>query len=172
MTADPLPESPRPTLAPEPSPRPRARFRPHERVRQPGDFRRAFEGRRSVSDAALVVYGALNGQAHPRLGLSIGKRKVRRATARNRLKRLLREAFRLSKADLPAGIDLIIVPRGPGLTLAQARQSLVRLSRDLARKLEPRRPRPETPTAATAPEPAPVPRASPVGPAPDPPGAP
>ncbi len=113
----------------------RARFRPHERINDPDDFRRAFERKRSASDAALVVYGVENGRDHPRLGISIGRRKVRRAVDRNRIKRLLREAFRLGKGELPGGVDLVVVPRGPDLTFAQARQALPRLAQAVARRL-------------------------------------
>jgi ribonuclease P protein component len=118
-----------------PDPSPRATFRPHERIVDPAVFRRAFERRRSVSDASMIVYGLENGLDHARLGISVGKKKVRKASARNRVKRLLREAFRLAKADLPAGVDLIVVPRSAGLTFAHARESLPRLARDAARRL-------------------------------------
>ncbi len=118
---------------------PRATFRPHERIRDPKVFRLAFQRRRSASDAALIVYAIENGRDHARLGISVGKKKVRKASARNRIKRLLREAFRLSKAELPDGVDLVVVPRGAALTFAQARASLPKLARDAARRLGPRR---------------------------------
>jgi len=112
-----------------------ARFRPHERISDPAVFRRAFERKKSVSDSSLIVYGVENGLDYPRLGISASKRKIRKAVDRNRVKRLLREAFRLSKADLPTGVDLIIVPRGPALTFAQAQASLPNLARSVARRL-------------------------------------
>jgi ribonuclease P protein component len=88
-------------------------FRPHERIKHPDDFRRAFERKRSASDDVLIVYGVENGREFPRLGISVGRKKIRSAAARNRVKRLLREAFRLGKAELPRGVDLVVVPRGP-----------------------------------------------------------
>jgi putative membrane protein insertion efficiency factor/ribonuclease P protein component len=93
------------------TPRSRAVFRPHERIKNPEDFRRAFERRRSASDHALIVHGVENGRDHPRLGISVPRRRVRSAVARNRIKRLIREAFRLSKSELPAGVDLVVLPR-------------------------------------------------------------
>ena len=113
----------------------RFRFRPHERIDDPADFRRAFERRRSVSDTRLVVYAVENGREHARLGISLSRKKVRRATARNRVKRLLREAFRLGKAEIPTGIDLVIVPRHGDITFEQARTSLPALAREAARRL-------------------------------------
>jgi len=116
---------------------PSERFRPHERILDPAVFRRAFERRRSASDGALIVYGVENGRTFARLGISASKRKIRKAADRNRFKRLVREAFRLSKAELPGGVDLVVVPRGPGLTFEQARQSLPTLARAVARRLGP-----------------------------------
>ena len=114
----------------------RATFRPHERIKNPADFRRAFDRRRSVSNGALIIYGVENGLDHPRLGISVSRKKVRRATARNRIKRLIREAFRLHKAELAPGMDLVVLPRGGDLTFAEAQQSMASLGRDLARRLK------------------------------------
>ena len=105
-----------------PTPNTSTRFRPHERIKDPGAFRRAFERRRWESDAVLTIYGFENGLDHARLGISVSRKKVKTASGRNRIKRLIREAFRLSKAELPIGLDLIIVPRKPGSPQAQGRR--------------------------------------------------
>ena len=97
----------------------RATFGRHERINNPGDFRRAFDRKRSASDAWIVVYGVENGRTHARLGISISRKKVRRAHDRNRVKRLIREAFRLGKLEFPPGMDLVVVPRGSALTFEQ-----------------------------------------------------
>lgn len=112
-----------------------ASFRFHEKVKHPDDFRRAFERRRSVSDAFLIVHGVENGLDHSRLGIAVGRKKVRAATARNRIKRVIREAFRLSKSEIPPGLDLIVLPRGASLTFEAARRSLPKLAKDVARRL-------------------------------------
>ena len=117
---------------------PRATFHRHERIKDPKDFRRAFDRKKSASDALFVVHGAENGLDHPRLGISVSKKRVRHAVDRNRVKRLIREAFRLSKAELPAGIDLVVVPRGAALTFEDARRAVPFLAQAVARRLAPR----------------------------------
>jgi ribonuclease P protein component len=112
-----------------------ARLRPHERLKDPEAFRRAFQRRRWESDNVLAVYGIENGRDHPRLGISVSRKKVRSANDRNRLKRLIREAFRLSKAELPPGLDLVVVPRAQDATFADVRRSLSALSRKLVRRM-------------------------------------
>lgn len=129
------------TLTPTPTPKITATFRPHERIKDPSVFRRAFERRRWESDATLTIYGVENGLDHPRLGLSVSRKKVKTAAGRNRIKRLIREAFRLSKAELPAGLDLIIVPRDPSARLDDVLRSLPRLACALERRLRGRKPR-------------------------------
>src|SRR5271168_1706718 len=94
-------------------------FRPHERIKDPADFRRAFDRKRSASNDVIIVYGVENGREFSRLGLSVSKKRVRKAHDRNRVKRALREAFRLSKAELPLGVDLVIVPRGSSVGFAE-----------------------------------------------------
>jgi len=112
------------------------RFLTHYRIRRAGDFQRAFRRRVSVADHWIIVFGHPNDQPHPRLGLSVS-RKVGEAVVRNRWKRLLREAFRLTRPQLPAGIDLIVIPRaGTEPTLAALMESLVRLAGRVASKLE------------------------------------
>lgn len=58
----------------------------------------------------LKVFGIPNGLGHLRMGLSVSRR-VGNAPRRNRIKRLLRESFRLIQHDRPVGYDLVIVVR-------------------------------------------------------------
>jgi ribonuclease P protein component len=110
-------------------------FRPHEHLRRPADFRRTFDRKRSVSDERLIVYACENGLSYNRLGMSVS-RKVGSAVVRNRLRRLYKEAFRLTKADLPAGLDLVLIPRGAFIpNLDELKQSLATLVPQVARRL-------------------------------------
>jgi ribonuclease P protein component len=110
-------------------------FRRAEHLRRPADFRRVYDRRRSASDGWLIVYACENGLTHSRLGLSVS-RKVGNAVHRNRLRRLYREAFRLTRQDMPTGLDLVLIPRRPDEpTLEALKRSLPRLVRQAARKL-------------------------------------
>ena len=74
-----------------------------------------------MANRYLVLYSfPRGGEAEPRVGLSVG-RKVGGAVQRNRVKRLLREAVAASSADLPRGLDLVLVARADAAELAESR---------------------------------------------------
>src|SRR4051794_35834980 len=97
------------------------RFPKRLRLLQPSEFERVFAARNSLGNPDLALYGLANELGYPRLGMTVS-RKVGNAVARNRWKRLLREAFRLGQHDLPA-LDFVCVARAnqpPELTTLQA----------------------------------------------------
>lgn len=111
------------------------RFPKQLRLRSPREFQRVYALRNSVADAWLVLYAAPNDLGLTRIGLSVS-RKVGGAVVRNRWKRLLREAFRLSRQRLSLGFDLVVIPRAPAPpTLAELQSSLVKLSQRAQTKL-------------------------------------
>jgi len=118
-----------------------ARFSRWMRVVRQRDFARAYKSGSRARGKLLTLVAAHNGTDTTRLGLSIGKRFHKHAVVRNRLRRLVREAFRLSYGDLPRGYDLIAVGSEPGTRaeLETLRAELVRLARRAADRAEDRR---------------------------------
>jgi ribonuclease P protein component len=112
-----------------------ARLRPGERLRKAVEFRKVYDRRSASRDRFLLVYAAENNRKLCRVGVSVS-RKWGNAVRRNRIKRMLREAFRLSKAELPEGLDLVLIPRtAEPISLDQWGRSLRRLAHQAAEKL-------------------------------------
>lgn len=99
------------------------------RIRRHREFDQVMRQGVRVYDHRMTLWARPNDLDMPRLGLVVGKRHGN-AVARNRLKRVIREAFRLSRPDLPVGLDLVASPSTRGmLDLASARAALLKLSK-------------------------------------------
>ena len=106
-------------------------------------FKQVIDGGTRASDGLLVVYACPNSLGYSRIGISLGS-KCGGAVVRSRLKRLIRESFRLNSDRIPSGFDYVVLvssnwPKkisgavGPSdaakkLTLAKVTDSLMALT--------------------------------------------
>jgi ribonuclease P protein component len=120
--------------------------RKRPRLSKSADFQRVYRQGRSAASRHLVLYAFPRENGHPvpaedvsgngagiRLGVSVGRR-VGGAVERNRVKRLLREAFWSLGEHLPSTHDYVIVARSGAAQFAAA-QGLGGLAGDLGELL-------------------------------------
>jgi ribonuclease P protein component len=101
------------------------------RLSRSAEFERVYRQGRSVANRHLVLYTFPNASTErPRLGLSVS-RKVGGAVERNKVKRLLREAFSHAENELLSGQDVVVVARPPAGELAE-REGLAGIDASLA----------------------------------------
>lgn len=80
------------------------------RLRTRGQFQRVAKSSKRHVGKWIVIDAQVQRQQATRLGITVTK-KFGGAVERNRFKRIVREAFRLSRLLLPPGLDLVIKPR-------------------------------------------------------------
>lgn len=95
-------------------------------------FRRLYHKGRSAANGYLVLYCRRNGSQGNRIGITVS-RKLGHAVVRNRVRRRLREIYRLHEANFLPGWDVVVVARSRAVTASY--QSLERAYLSLARKL-------------------------------------
>ena len=74
------------------------------------DFLTLYKKGKYSASKYSVIYVKPNGKSFNRLGITAGK-KVGNAVSRNRAKRLIRLAYRMSEVNMPVGMDIVIVAR-------------------------------------------------------------
>ena len=74
------------------------------------EFRRVYSRGRRAHGSSIVVVALRRSGQDLRLGVSVSKAHGR-AVRRNKIKRILREAFRLERPELPGGFDVVLIPQ-------------------------------------------------------------
>jgi len=74
------------------------------------DFDRVFEQGARVGSRRLLAFVCANAVGHPRIGFATS-RKLGNAVRRNRIRRVMREAYRLNQQMLSAGVDVAFLPK-------------------------------------------------------------
>ncbi len=81
------------------------------RLCDPVAFKFVFDKPDRYSDKYFTIFSRPNGlEDRPRLGLAISKKKIKKAVGRNRIKRLVREKFRVDKCSI-ASLDIVVLAR-------------------------------------------------------------
>ncbi len=88
-------------------------FRPCHKLRTPADFERVYRGGKRSGDGVFAVNALSNELGFARLGMSVSTRSAGNSVKRNRVRRLIREFFRLTRVTLPA-LDYVVTSR-PGV---------------------------------------------------------
>lgn len=81
------------------------------RLRKPSEFKRVFKRPVISSDRFFKVLAQNGIGAGPRLGMAVSRQVDRKATGRNRIKRVIRESFRQHFAGGGPAVDFVVLPR-------------------------------------------------------------
>ena len=102
------------------------------RLRRKSDFDAAYARGRRLGDGFFAVTATMNESGAPRLGLAVAVRVAGNAVARNRIRRIVRESFRVHQHALPP-LDLVVSarPRARGASGAELHASLAALWQQL-----------------------------------------
>lgn len=98
----------------------------------PAQFKSVFSNPIKASSAEITLLAIPNSEQHPRLGLTVAKRYVKRANQRNRIKRVIRDSFRLNQHDIPH-LDIVVLVRNGVMEMENA--DINKLIEKLWRKL-------------------------------------
>jgi ribonuclease P protein component len=105
----------------------RPAFPRNARVRAKAEFDRVFGDGRRVAEPLLALHRLADG-APPRLGLAVSRKVDPHAVGRNRIKRVLRDAFRHARAQLADGAFVCVArPAAARASNPELRAALLRL---------------------------------------------
>ncbi len=105
------------------------------RLKKPTDYKNVFALPVKSSNQYFTLLAVKNPLGHPRLGLAIAKKNIKRAVDRNKIKRIARESFRLQQHTLIA-LDIVVLARREAATACSGvlRNSLEKLLLQLVRR--------------------------------------
>ena len=115
------------------SPQRPLRFAADLRLRSKLQFDAVYAGGRRIDDRFFALRVKSNGLAHARIGLAVAVKTAGNAVKRNRLRRLVRESFRLAQHELPP-VDVVVAAKFPaaGAPATSLRDSLATLWKRVA----------------------------------------
>ena len=85
-------------------------FPPQLRLKKPAEYKKVFAKPVKSSDTYFTLLAIKNDFDHPRLGLAIAKKNIKKAVHRNVIKRAVRENFRMQQKSL-GNIDIVVLAR-------------------------------------------------------------
>ena len=105
------------------------------RLLTPAQFKSVFSNPIKASSAEITLLAIPNTEQHPRMGLTVAKRFVKRANQRNRIKRVIRDSFRLNQHDIPH-LDIVVLVRNGVMEMenAEINKLIEKLWRKLSRR--------------------------------------
>lgn len=99
-----------------------------ESLKKNSDFQKVYRKGRSYANRYLVMYTLENGTECNRIGISVSK-KVGNSIVRHRLKRLIKEAYRLQEDIFQSGLDIVVIARmsAKGISYRETESALLHL---------------------------------------------
>lgn len=96
------------------------------------DFKRVYSSGRSRADRSIVMYVLENGLDRNRIGITVSK-KVGNSVVRSRVKRIIKEAYRLRQTSFVPGWDIVVIARGSSVDKKSTdmEKSLMKLAANL-----------------------------------------
>ena len=88
------------------------------RLKKPAEYKKVFAKPVKSSDTYFTLLAIKNDFDHPRLGLAIAKKNIRKAVHRNVIKRAVRENFRIQQESL-GNIDVVVLARREAVDVPQ-----------------------------------------------------
>lgn len=85
------------------------------------DFQRVFAKPAVSADRCFKILARPNERGRPRLGMAVSRKVDRRASGRNRIKRIVRESFRHYFGDRRPSLDFVVLPRPASATICNRR---------------------------------------------------